>query len=79
MTQIEYSILRSHYPQNTMIILDSSSNSRLCGSVGRIAHINRELGTILVDFEDGQRLSLIYGVDIFHKYTKRSSIPRGDL
>ena len=80
MTRLEYSILQSHFPEQTNIILDSGTSSGLpCNSVGKIMHINREMNTIFAEFENGQRFSLIYGVDIFHKYTKPFFTPRGDL
>ena len=71
MTQLEHSILKSHFPMNTMIIVDQTNHKDLHrNSLGRVVFINTEMGTILADFEDGKRYGLIYGVDLFHKYMK---------
>ena len=71
MTQLEHSILKSHFPMNTMIIVDQTNHKDLHhNSLGRVMFINKEMGTILADFEDGKRYGLIYGVDLFHKYMK---------
>ena len=71
MTQLEHSILKSHFPMNTMIIVDQTNHKDLHrNSLGRVMFINKETGTILADFEDGKRYGLIYGVDLFHKYMK---------
>lgn len=71
MTRLEHSILKSHFPMNTMIILDQAIQHGLpCNSLGRVVYIDKEMGTILVDFENGSRYGLIYGVDLFHKYMK---------
>ena len=71
MTRLEHSILESHFPMNTMIIVDQTNHRNvLRNSLGRVVSINKEMGTILVDFEDGNRYGLIYGVDLFHKYMK---------
>lgn len=56
---------------NTMIIVDQTNHKDLHrNSLGRVVFINKEMGTILADFEDGKRYGLIYGVDLFHKYMK---------
>ena len=69
MTRIERSILQSHFPFQTYIVLDTAA---VCGqpknATGRIIYINQDIGTILVDFDNGQRASLIYGIDKFHRY-----------
>lgn len=71
MTQIEYKILQSHYPQNASIILDKTSIGGIpVNTTGRIISINRDMNTVLVDFDTGQRISLIYGVDVFHRNTQ---------
>lgn len=71
MTQLEHSILKSYFPMNTMIIVDQTNHKDLHrNSLGRVMFINKEMGTILADFEDGKRYGLIYGVDLFHKYMK---------
>lgn len=71
MTQLEYSILQSHYPQNARIILDRDSVGGIpAGTVGRIVSINKELGVILVEFDNGMRSSLIYESDYYHRINR---------
>lgn len=70
MTRLEQSILQSHYPQNAPIVLDKTSIGGIpINTTGRIVSINKDLNTILVDFDTGQRSSLIYGEDVFHRDT----------
>lgn len=68
MTRLEQSILQSYYPQNAHIMLDRTSIGGIpANTTGRVVSINKDLNTILVDFDTGQRSSLIYGEDIFHR------------
>lgn len=71
MTKLEYRILQSHYPQGSSIILDRTSTGGMpVNSTGRVVSINKDIGTILVDFELKGKMSLIYGQDMFHRNIK---------
>ena len=71
MTQLEYSILQSHYPQNARIILDRDSVGGIpAGTVGRVKSINKELGVITIDFDNGVQSSLIYERDYYHRVNR---------
>ena len=71
MTRIEYYIMLSHFPIGSYIILDKASAGGVpYNSIGKIVSVNRELDTILIDFDNGIRSSLIYSVDMFHRYVE---------
>lgn len=71
MSRIEYLILLSHFPIGSYIILDKASAGGIpYNSIGRIVSINRDFGTILVNFDNGIKSSLIYSEDMFHRYVK---------
>jgi hypothetical protein len=36
-------------------------------TAGNVVYINRDTDTILVDFDNGAKSSLIFGVDMFHR------------
>jgi hypothetical protein len=67
MTRVEYYILHSAYPPNSSIIIDRATGGIPAGSTGRVVSINRELDLILVKFDNGDLMSLIYGEDYFHR------------
>ena len=72
MTLLEYKILQSHYPQGASIVLDSTSTGGMpVNSVGKVVSINKDIDTVLVDFESNGRMSLIYGKDMFHRKMKQ--------
>lgn len=71
MTRLEHSIIQSHFPVQTYIILDTVSvGGQPKNAIGRIMSINQDLNTITVEFDNGFKSSLIYGTDKFHRYTE---------
>ena len=77
MTRLEHSILQSHFPPNSCIVLDrATASGHPCDSVGRVLYIDPKLDRISVYFEDGKSYALTYGVDIFHRYIKPISHKR---
>ena len=71
MTRVEFYVLHSAYPPNSYIVLDKATTWGLpVGTIGKVVSINRDFDTILVEFNNGEKRSLIYGDDYFHKYIK---------
>lgn len=71
MTRVEYYVLYSAYPPNSYIVLDKATTWGLpVNTIGKVVSINKDFDTILVEFTNGDRRSLIYGEDIFHRNIK---------
>ena len=80
MTRVEYYVLYSAYPPNSYIVLDKATTiDRATGgipvnTIGKVVSINKDFDTILVEFNNGEKRSLIYGEDYFHKYKTYISV-----
>lgn len=74
MTRVEYYILHSAYPPNSSIIIDRATGGIPVNTIGKVVSINKDFDTILVEFNNGEKRSLIYGEDYFHKYKTYISV-----
>ena len=64
----EIEVLRQNYPVGTRLVVECMNDPRPIepGTRGTVRHVD-DIGTIHCDFDNGRRLGLIPGEDIFYK------------
>ena len=63
--------LRKLYVPGSRVILDSMDDIAAppAGTLGRVSHVD-DLGTIFVDWDNGSRLGVVYGIDDCHLFVE---------
>lgn len=76
MTEQKIKMLKERYPAGTRVELDrmgDDSNPIPSGSKGTVSFVD-DIGTVMVNFDNGRCLGICPEVDSFHKITKQDEI-----